>query len=89
MAKNILIKYDLDSDLEENQFYTIDFDYNKCVQLVSLDNEDEDCNLYLKSIHTHQISVEYRGVSKLDGMKLFLVNSTQINRNSKIESLGI
>ena len=89
MARNILIKYDLNENLERNQIYTIDFNYNKCVQLVSLDYNDEECDLYLKSIDGHSVSIEYHGVSRADGMKLFVIDSKQVNRNSKIESLGL
>jgi hypothetical protein len=56
---------------------------------VSLDYNDEECDLYLKSIDGHSVSIEYHGVSRADGMKLFVIDSKQVNRNSKIESLGL
>ncbi len=87
MARNILIKYDINEDLAEGQYYSINFDYNKCVLLVSLEAKTSD--EFLESLNGKQILMQYRGISKMDQKKLFVIDLKQTNRNFKFDELGL
>ena len=87
MVKNILIKYDIDEKLIEQQYYCIKFDYSKCLLLVSLESKTSD--EFLESLNGKEILMQYRGISKMDQKKLFVIDLKQTNRNFKFDELGL
>jgi hypothetical protein len=87
MDNNILIKYDIDIDLIENNFYTLNFDYNKCSNVITLENTPLDSDIFLREISGRNILMQYRGLSKIDGLKLFVLNSSNIRREYKLNDL--
>ena len=72
MDKNLIIKYDIEGEFYENYFYEISLDYNKSSNIVSLDNTLQEADDFLKEIDGKSIFIQYRGISKLDGKKIFL-----------------
>ena len=74
MARNILIKYDLDQEMIDGEFYSIDFIYEEST---------------LKSFDGQTILAQYRGLSRVDKKKLFVINTSQINRQTILDNLGI
>jgi len=88
MVKNILIKYDISGDFQENQFYTIKFDYNKSslVPYIELEYYLQHQRL-LETIHETEIEMQYRGISKVDEKKLFIIDAIQLNRKIQIQKL--
>lgn len=75
--------------LEEDQTYRILFDYNKCVQIISLEfgvlqNDSEE---FLKSIDGKIVPMVYKGKSRNDNMDIFLISPIQINREIKLDMI--
>jgi hypothetical protein len=87
MDNNILIKYDIDGDFFENYFYKINFEYDKCSNILTLENTPIDSDIFLKEINGRSVSMQYRGISKIDGLKLFVLNSSNIRREYKLNDL--
>lgn len=87
MDNNILIKYDIDEIFIENQYYSIKFEYVKCSNMITLENRPNDSEIFLKEIDGRNISMQYRGISKIDGLKLFVLNSSNIRRDYKLSEL--
>ena len=74
--------------LEEEQTYRILFDYNKCVQIISLElGVSEVENDFLKSIDGKVVPMTYKGKSRNDNMDIFLISPVQINREIKIDMI--
>ncbi len=87
MDNNILIKYDIIDEFIEGYFYEIKFDYDKCSNILTLENTPIDSDIFLKEIHDKVVSMQYRGISKIDGLKLFVLNSSTIRREYKLKEL--
>ena len=87
MDKNILIKYDIKGNFQERYFYNITFIYNKASNIITLENDPIDGDLFLKEIDGKSILMEYRGISRVDGMKIFVLNSSKIRREYKINEI--
>jgi len=84
----LIIKYGTDGDFVEDQIYEIEIDYNKCVQIISLQqgvlHEDSD---FLKSVDGQIVSAIYKGKSRMDDMNIFLISPLQINRQIKLDQI--
>lgn len=89
MARNILIKYDLDQEMIDGEFYSIDFIYDKCSLILSLELDQVYQESTLKSFDGQTILAQYRGLSRVDKKKLFVINTSQINRQTILNNLGI
>ena len=89
MARNILIKYDLDQEMIDGEFYSIDFIYDKCSLILSLELDQAYQESTLKSFDGQTILAQYRGLSRVDKKKLFVINTSQINRQTILDNLGI
>ncbi len=87
MDNNILIKYDIDGEFFEGYFYDIKFDYDKCSNIITLENTPNDSDIFLKEINGKVVSIQYRGVSRIDGLKIFVLNSSTIRREYKLKEL--
>ncbi len=87
MDNNILIKYDIDGEFFEGYFYDIKFDYDKCSNIITLENTPNDSDIFLKEINGKVVSMQYRGVSRIDGLKIFVLNSSTIRREYKLKEL--
>jgi len=87
MNRNILIKYDINGDFHERYFYEISFDYNKASNIISLDNTLKEDDDFIREIDGKIISMEYRGISRVDDMKIFVLNSSKIRREYKLNEI--
>ena len=87
MDKNILIKYDIVGEFFENYFYELTFDYNKASNVVTLENTPEEGDEFLREIDGKTISMQYRGLSKIDRKKIFVLNSSNIRREYKLKEI--
>ena len=87
MDKNILIKYDIEGEFSENYSYEILFDYNKASNVVTLENTPQEGDDFLKEIDGKSIFMQYRGISKIDKKKIFVLNSSTIRREYKLKEI--
>jgi hypothetical protein len=87
MDKNILIKYDIEGEFHENYSYEILFDYNKASNVVTLENTSQEGDDFLKEIDGKSIFMQYRGISKIDKKKIFVLNSSTIRREYKLKDI--
>jgi hypothetical protein len=87
MDKNLIIKYDIEGEFHENYFYEISLDYNKSSNIVSLDNTLQEADDFLKEIDGKSIFMQYRGISRVDGKKIFVLNSSTIRREYKLNEI--
>jgi hypothetical protein len=87
MDKNILIKYDIEGEFHENYSYEILFDYNKASNVVTLENTTQEGDDFLKEIDGKSIFMQYRGISKIDKKKIFVLNSSTIRREYKLKDI--
>ena len=87
MDKNILIKYDIEGEFHENYSYEILFDYNKASTVVTLENTTQEGDDFLKEIDGKSIFMQYRGISKIDKKKIFVLNSSTIRREYKLKDI--
>ena len=87
MDKNILIKYDIEGEFHERYFYEISFEYNKASNIISLDNTLQEADDFIREIDGKSILMEYRGISRVDGKKLFVLNTSSIRREFKLNEI--
>jgi hypothetical protein len=87
MDKNILIKYDIEGDFHERYFYEISFEYNKASNIISLDNTLQEADDFIREIDGKSILMEYRGISKIDRKKIFVLNTSTIRREYKLKEI--
>jgi hypothetical protein len=87
MDSNILVKYDISGEFFEGYFYDIEFEYDKCSNIITLENTNSESDTFLKEINSKVISMQYRGISKIDGLKIFVLNSSTIRREYKLKEL--
>lgn len=88
----IVIKYNLDrDDLVEGRYYSTKFDLNKFYGIMpSLDDEfNANIEDKLKIIDSldYEIGMKYVGLSRIDGLSLFVLDQKQILRNQKINEI--
>ncbi len=86
--KNFIIKYKIDGDFIEKEFYDITIDYNKCSQVISVESGKDGLSIsdtFLKSIDGEFVTMQYQGKSRVDNLKIFIISPTQINRNIKLD----
>lgn len=85
----LIIKFDMSGNFLEDNTYEIEIDYKKCYPIVSLNSgiklEDEDD--FLKTIDGKKVLAIYKGVSRIDDMKIFLLSPKQINRQIKLDQI--
>ena len=99
MLDNIMVKYDFGyHEFESNKNYTILFDNEKCQIIVSYDEltslgiintSNEEIYDFLKTLHKKKVLIKYIGLSRVDGLGIFSINTISYQRNKKIESLGL
>jgi hypothetical protein len=87
MDKNILIKYDIEGEFHENYSYEILFDYNKASNVVTLENTPQEGDDFLKEIDGKSVFMQYRGISRIDRKKIFVLNSSTIRREYKLKDI--
>jgi hypothetical protein len=87
MDNNILIKYDIEGEFIENHFYNLDFEYEKSTNIISLENVHTNSELFLREVNGRKIPMQFKGISKVDGFKLFVLNSSNIRRDYKLNDL--
>jgi hypothetical protein len=87
MDKNILIKYDIEGEFHERYFYEISFEYNKASNIISLDNTLQEADDFIREIDSKSILMEYRGISKIDRKKIFVLNTATIRREYKLKEI--
>jgi hypothetical protein len=87
MDKNILIKYDIEGEFHERYFYEISFEYNKASNIISLDNTLQEADDFIREIDGKSILMEYRGISKIDRKKIFVLNTSTIRREYKLKEI--
>ena len=87
MDKNLIIKYDIEGEFHENYFYEILFYYNKASNIISLDNTLEEADNFIREIDGENIFMQYRGISRVDGKKLFVLNTSSIRREFKLKEI--
>jgi len=87
MDKNILIKYDIEGEFHENYSYEILFDYNKASNVVTLENTPQEGDDFLKEINGKSVFMQYRGISRIDRKKIFVLNSSTIRREYKLKDI--
>jgi hypothetical protein len=87
MDKNILVKYDIEGDFVENHFYDIKFDYNRCSNVITLENTPLESDNFLKEIHNRSVSMQYRGISRIDGLKIFILNTLRTRIEYKLNEI--
>lgn len=78
-----IIKYRLDGDFVEGEFYDITVDSSLCVKIISLDNPENSEN-FLNSINGQTIPMQYKGKSRIDNMSIFVISPTQALRDLKL-----
>lgn len=86
---NILIKYDINEELIEDQYYSIKFDYNKITQVFKSFEFGSGSDELIESLDGEEILMHYRGISRIDGKKIFVIDLKQIARNFKFDELGL
>lgn len=87
---NILIKYDIEGDFVENEKYIINFKHNKASNIITLENfsySQEEKVDFLKEISGKSVELVYKGKSRIDGLYIFLINSSEVRRNYKISEI--
>ena len=87
MDKNILIKYDIEGEFHERYFYEISFEYNKASNIISLDNTLQEADDFIREIDGKSILMEYRGISRVDRKKIFVLNTSTIRREYKLKEI--
>jgi len=87
MDKNLIIKYDIEGEFHENYFYEILFDYNKASNIISLDNTLEEADYFIREVDGKSIFMQYRGISKIDRKKIFVLNTATIRREYKLKEI--
>ena len=87
MDKNLIIKYDIEGEFHENYFYEILFVYNKASNIISLDNTLEEADNFIREVNGENIFMQYRGISRVDGKKLFVLNTSSIRREYKLNEI--
>lgn len=87
MDNNILVKYDIDGEFFESYFYNIEFKYDRCSNVLTLENTPTDSEKFLKEINGKVVYMQYRGISRIDGLKIFVLNSSIIRRDIKLQEL--
>ena len=87
MDKNILIQYDLEGEFHERYFYEISFEYNKASNIISLDNTLQEADDFIREIDGKSILMEYRGISRVDEKKIFVLNTSTIRREYKLKEI--
>ena len=87
MDKNLIIKYDIEGEFHENYFYEILFDYNKASNIISLDNTLEEADDFIREVDGETIFMQYRGISKIDRKKIFVLNTATIRREYKLKEI--
>lgn len=87
MDNNILVKYDISGEFFDGYFYNIEFEYDRCSNVLTLENTPTESDTFLKEINGKVVSMQYRGISKIDGLKIFILNSSTIRREYKLKEL--
>lgn len=81
-----VLKYKIDGDFIENEFYDIEIDSALCVKIISVDNPNISESL-LESLHGKTVPMQYKGKSKIDNMSIFIISPTQAFRELKLRSI--
>ena len=85
----LIIKMDCQDEFLEESVYDIKIDYKKCVQIISINQGVlyEECDDFLKSIDGELVPAIYKGISRIDNMKIFLISPVQIARQIKLRQI--
>ena len=92
MDKLILIKYISNiEDLKENEYYSLKFDYSKCMQIIEpmgiTYNKRKEQESLVESLNKKEIVVKFVGYSRVDGLELFVLDEKQTLRDLKINDI--
>lgn len=81
-----VLKYKIDGDFIENEFYDIEIDSALCVKIISMENPSNSESL-LETLHGKTVPMQYKGKSKIDNMSIFIISPTQAFRDLKLQSI--
>ena len=89
MDKNIIIKFDIKGDFQEDVYYNLFLDYSKVSNIISLENVNSDCDACLREQDGREILMQYKGVSRIDKKSIFVLNTSLVLRDYIISKLGL
>ncbi len=89
MDKNIIIKFDIKGDFQEDSYYKLILDYSKVSNIISLENVNSDCDAFLREQDGKEIFMQYKGVSRIDKKSIFVLNTSLVLRDYIISKLGL
>jgi len=85
----IIIKYNIDGEFIDGDSYEFDFMIDKSSLMISTTMDTKHCEYYLNLFDGHNICVKYRGISKIDNKKIFVLNIISIKRDIILNNIGI
>jgi hypothetical protein len=87
----VLIKYDIVKEFVEDEFYKIKFDYTKASNILSMENNKnkymQSVDQFLKDIDGVLITMQFRGISKIDNLPIFVIDCVKTIREHKLKQL--
>lgn len=89
MDKNIIIKFDIKGDFQEDVYYNLFLDYSKVSNIISLENVNSDCDAFLREQDGREILMQYKGISRIDKKSIFVLNTSLVLRDYIISKLGL
>ena len=89
MDKNIIIKFDIKGDFQEDAYYKLLLDYSKVSNIISLENVNSDCDTFLREQDGREILMQYKGISRIDKKSIFVLNTSLVLRDYIISKLGL
>lgn len=89
MNYNIVIKVDIDGYFEESRYYQLLLEYSKVSNIISLENNYNISDDIIKYFDGKIINMQYRGLSRIDSKKIFLIDVNSAKRNLLLNELGI
>ena len=88
----IIIKYISNiEDLKENEYYSLKFDYSKCMQIIEpmgiTYKSKKEQESFVENLNKQEIVMKFVGYSRVDGLQLFVLDEKQTKRDQKIDSI--
>lgn len=88
-SKYIVIKYKIDGEFTEDCCYDLILVYDKCTQILTLEDDVTINNPYrfLKSLDGIVVPMQYKGISRVDNYPIFLLNEISISRSINLDKI--
>lgn len=88
-SKYIVIKYKIDGEFIEDCFYDLILVYDKCTQILTLEDDATISNpdKFLKSLDSTMISMQYKGISKVDNCPIFIIDEISTKRSINLDKI--